>query len=85
MNPRVKKDLYIRNLGDEKVVYDKENGRVHFMNRTTTFIFGLCDGTHSKEDIIRSLLDKYDVSREKAEKDVNRILKDMEDNKILTI
>jgi hypothetical protein len=34
MNPKVKKDLYVRTLGDEKVVYDKENGRIHFMNRT---------------------------------------------------
>lgn len=85
MNPKVRKDLYIRTLGDEKVVYDKENGRVHFMNQTTTFIFELCDGTHSKEEIIKSLLDGYDVGREKAEKDVNKILKDMEDNKILNI
>ena len=85
MNPEARKDLYIRSLRDEKVVYDKENGRVHFMNRTTTFIFELCDGTHSKEDIIESLLDRYDVTREKAEKDVDSILKDMANNKILTI
>jgi len=82
MNPKVKKDLYVRTPGDEKVVYDKENGRVHFMNRTATFVFELCDGTHSKEEIIEDLLDIYDVSRDKAEKDVNKILKDMADNRI---
>ena len=84
MNPKVRKDLYVRTLGDEDVVYDKENGRVHFMNQTAKFIFEYCDGTHSKEEIIKGLLDRYDVSREKAEEDVIKVLKDMEDNKILS-
>lgn len=85
MNPKIRKDLYVRTLGDEKVVYDKENGRVHFMNQTATFVFDLCNGTHSKNEIIECLLGKYDVSREQAEKDVRETLKNMVDSKILNI
>jgi len=85
MNPKIRKDLYIRPLGDEKVIYDKENGRVHFMNPTATFILDLCNGTHSREEIIERLLDRYEVSREEAEKDVNRIIKDLAENKTLDV
>ena len=85
MNPKAIKDLYVRDLEDEKVIYDKENGRVHFMNQTATFILELCNGTRSKEQIIERVLDRYDVSREKAEKDVTEILKGMADNKIVNI
>jgi PqqD family protein of HPr-rel-A system len=85
MNPKLQKNLYVRTLGDEKVIYDKKNGRVHFMNSTATFILDLCDGTHSQEELVERLLERYEVSRKEAEKDVKRILKDMTDNKTLNV
>ena len=83
MNPKMVDDLYIRELDDEKVVYDRENGRVHFMNQTATFILDLCDGKHSREEIIEGLLDSFDVERKQAEEDVDSTLKDMADKQIL--
>lgn len=83
MNPKAKNGLYIRTLGNEKVVYDKTNGRAHFLNQTATFVFDLCDGTHSREEIIDGLLQAYEVARETAETDVDRILKHLEENLVI--
>ena len=83
MKSMVRHDLYIREIADEKVVYDKANGKVHFLNQTATFIFDLCDGKNTQEDIVKHLMDKYEVDRDKAERDVEEILRNLEKNIII--
>lgn len=82
-NPKIKSGVYIRELKNEKAIYDKQTGNVHFINPTASFIFDLCDGNHSKEDIIAQLQDNYDVSRETATKDVEDVLNDLKEKEIL--
>src|SRR6185503_8879317 len=38
------KDLVIRKLGDETLVYDLANDRAHCLNETAAFIWKSCDG-----------------------------------------
>jgi len=45
-----------------------ENGIV--LNETATFIWKLCDGKRSINQIIHEIMKEYNVSKEKAKKDV---------------
>lgn len=45
-----------------------ENGIV--LNETATFIWKLCDGKRTLNQIILEIMKEYDVSKEKAKKDV---------------
>jgi len=48
-----------------------------FMNQTATFIFDLCDGSNTKDAIVRRLTDIYAVDPDKAEKNMEDILKQL--------
>jgi len=41
------------------------------------FIWGLCDGTHTAEDIASAVAKEFDVTPERALKDVDAFLKDL--------
>lgn len=83
MKPKLRQDIYIRAIKDEKAVYDKHTDSVHFLNQTASFIIELCDGSHTKEDMVSRLLEKYDVPKETADKDVENILKALHENNVL--
>ncbi len=83
MKPKLREGLYIREIKDEKALYDKETGTVHFLNHTAAFIAELCDGHHTTNDIVTELLKKYDVPHETAVKDVETVLNNLEENEIV--
>lgn len=83
MKPKTKETIYIRELDGEKVIYDKKKGMVHFLNRTATFIFGLCDGNHTENEILEAVLDQYDIEKKTALEDVENVLKSFREKEIL--
>jgi hypothetical protein len=53
MKPNKKADLIIERLHDEIIIYDPITLNVHCLNGTAAFIWQLCNGDNSVEDIIR--------------------------------
>lgn len=51
VKPLRKEGILSRQLGDETVLYDSENGDVHIINTMAEFVWNLCDGSHSLDDI----------------------------------
>jgi len=66
--PKKREDLTIHELGDEVMLYDAANEKIHVLNHTAYLIWNLCDGQHSIEDI------KYEM---------NKYYKIIEDNNLL--
>ena len=83
MNPKIKENVYIREINDEKVIYDMQNEQVHLLNSTASFIFELCDGSNTKDDIMNCMIDCYEVSNEKAAEDIDNVIKDLKKNFLL--
>lgn len=83
MKLKIKDGLYIREIKDEKAIYDKQTGAVHFLNQTAAFIAELCDANHTEDELVNKLVDKFEVSQDIARKDVGNVLKNLEKNKIL--
>ncbi len=53
--PRARRDLALLEVGEEGLLYDRESGMVHILNRTALAAWNLCDGTRDPSGIAESL------------------------------
>jgi hypothetical protein len=54
--PRARtKELIVREMSDEVIVYDTEKEKAHCLNQTSAFVWKHCDGKHSIEQVTRLL------------------------------
>lgn len=64
-----------RRVGEEWMLYDTNNESVHIINQVAVFVWNMCDGEHTLEDMEKSVTDEYDVSEgQKVTKDVEGII-----------
>jgi hypothetical protein len=63
-----------RRIGDDIVVISDDGVATHVLNKTAAFIWELCDGKNGIDEIVASLLEKYEVSEEEVKADVREII-----------
>ena len=56
-------DLQEQRVGEDLMVYDPLQRRVHILNGTAASIFHLCDGTHDLDFLEHELRESFEVSR----------------------
>ncbi len=81
--PERKTDLLYRPLEDGSIIYHPEESVVHSLNQTATFIWEHLDGAHPPEEIGRKLTERFQVSPERALRDVEATLKRLRELKLL--
>jgi Coenzyme PQQ synthesis protein D (PqqD) len=54
-------NLEVHDVPDGYIVYQTENDRVHYLNKTAAVIFEFCDGKHGPEDIISRVAKAFDL------------------------
>lgn len=59
-----------RDLGDEMLAYDRDQGQVHVLNRTAREIYSMCDGTRTAEEMAEAIALEYDVDAETSLSDL---------------
>ena len=59
--PLRKDGILTRKMGDEWMLYDSEKGDIHVINSTAEFVWRMCDGSHSIEQIKLQTQETYDV------------------------
>jgi PqqD family protein of HPr-rel-A system len=70
-----RRDLVIKHVHGDLVLYDSANGDVHVLNATAAKVFELCDGSRTLEDIAKALVDSFDgVDYAQAYEDVKQAL-----------
>lgn len=52
------------------MLFNPENSDIWVINTTGCFIWSLCDGKNTEEDIVSKMLDEFNVDEEKAKKDL---------------
>jgi hypothetical protein len=72
--PSKRSDVFERSLEDEAVLYDPVDSVMHTLSPVAAFIWKLCDGKHTSEEIARSVCEVYDADPETALKDVENML-----------
>lgn len=79
MNPspipkKVSDALVSREVDDELLIVDQSNGKIHQLNLSAAFIWMLCDGNNSVEEIVTRAFEKFDIEEYQVRKDVNSTL-----------
>ncbi len=67
-------DVRIQEVDGETLVLDDENGYIHQLNDTASFVWQQCDGKSSTEEIVRRLAKEFDVDDAVAAKDVSEVI-----------
>lgn len=67
----------------EVIVYDKNSGLVHHLNRTASMIWQCCDGEHSCNDIVRTIGEQFEATEENITEDVMTTLTTLEKEGLL--
>ncbi|MFC1570505.1 PqqD family protein [Candidatus Omnitrophota bacterium] len=71
-------DIVARNDQKEALLFDPSSGNMLCINKTGTFIWELCDGTHTVEDIVEGITKKQEVDSKRAEEDCSAYLTELE-------
>ena len=66
ITPRRNASFIWRKMGAEAILFNPSNNETYMLNQTGTAIWELCDGTHSLEDIVDAIADRYETGKEKA-------------------
>lgn len=85
---KIKKDFILRKVADSYVVVPVGKLTLDFngiinLNETGAFLFGLLQEGAEKEDLLRKMLEEYDVTPEKAAADIDVFLKKVEEADVL--
>ncbi len=82
--PKVRDDVSIQELGDEVMIYDSRNEKVHILNNTAHCIWDLCNGTHTLKEIKEELCKKFpNIPEQEILNDITDTIQNFENNKLL--
>jgi PqqD family protein of HPr-rel-A system len=76
LNPTMTAGLDIRVVGDEVLVHDGGRNKVHVLNVTAGEILRLCDGEHTREDIVETVCTRFGADKDRVRLDVDRIIEE---------
>lgn len=57
--PLRKEGILSRKLGDEWMLYDTEKGSIHIINVAAEFVWGMCDGSHTLDEMEKHVKEAY--------------------------
>lgn len=80
---RQNKAVIFKKEGDEGIIFNPEATEILVLNTTACFIWCLCDGAHSKEDMAQALLDNFDADHKNIVKDLDVFLTQLENKKFI--
>jgi hypothetical protein len=77
-------DLGVEQVDDDLLILDRSSKQIHQLNRTASIVWkGLEDGREPKE-IVRGITETYDVPAGEAAEDVNRIIEEFFNLRLLS-
>ena len=59
--PLRKDGISSKRLGEEWILYDAEKGSIHIINAMAEFVWKMCDGSHSLDEIEKDVKDVYQI------------------------
>lgn len=85
---KIKEDFILRKVADSYVVVPVNNMSLDFngiinLNETGAFLFRLLQIGADREELLSKLLDEYEVTLQKAEKDIDLFIEKVKDADIL--
>lgn len=82
-NPVRAPGVWLRQSGQENIVFDPTRGVAHAMNTTAVAIWVLCDGETEPSEMIEAICDLSGLPLAVVKEDVERILGEFEDVRVI--
>ena len=57
--PRARQDITVQDIGDEVMLHDSANEKIHVLNHSAYAIWELCNGENTLEDICAQMSTMY--------------------------
>jgi hypothetical protein len=83
MNFKKTSDISVRKIEGEIFIFDRKNTIIHTFNKTGAFLWEMAQNSSTAEAMVDALMEKYDVTREIAEKDVLEFFADLQKNRLV--
>jgi hypothetical protein len=80
---QIQKGLIIQKLDKETVIFDAEKSVLYTLNETAAEIFKMIKKGLEEDKIIEKIVKKYEVKKEKVEKDIKKLLEELKKKKII--
>ncbi|MCS7093528.1 MAG: PqqD family protein [Patescibacteria group bacterium] len=77
------KGLIIQKLDKKIIIFDSDNSTLFTLNETASLIFDKLKKKCPKEKIIDYLLKKYQVRKERIERDIDEFIEELKKRKII--
>jgi hypothetical protein len=82
--PKKREDLAIQEVGNEFMLYDETNEKIHVLNHTAYLIWKLCDGNHTINDIENEISKNYSKTEySDILQDIGAIIEDFDKIKLI--
>ena len=78
-------DAVWRDIAGQVVIAEKDNGKIRFLNKTASLIWSLADGTRKTDDIITELHNRFEVTVEQAQADVDEFCQQLLEAKLISL
>jgi hypothetical protein len=82
-NPRQRDRVLAQHADDSVVLLDLDGGEYFTLNEVGSRVWELCDGSHSILQMIAILAEEYDAPEHEIERDVERLLAELADEKLV--
>ncbi|MGH2554736.1 MAG: PqqD family protein [Actinomycetota bacterium] len=76
LKPKIRSDLSVVEMEGEAVIYDDLTNQIHYLNRTATIVFNLCDGRATIADFSRDIAEAFSLSQPEVERQVRALIRD---------
>ena len=83
MKYKINKGLITQKIDNKTVIFDSEESVLYTFNETASYVFKKIKAGEDEEKIIDLVVKKYQIKPEKAKKDLNEIIADLEKKKII--
>jgi coenzyme PQQ synthesis protein D (PqqD) len=75
LKPKVRSDLSIVEMEGEAVIYDELTGQIHYLNRTATIVFNLCDGRATIPEFSKDIAEAFTLDPPDVERQVRSLIR----------
>ena len=82
---QIQKGLIIQKIDKETVIFDAEKSVLYTLNKTAAEIFKMIKKGLKEDEIVEKMLKKYEVKKERVEKDVKELIEELRKRKILVL
>jgi len=83
--PQRRSDIIYRTIEGETVILNRNEGRLHQLNPTASFIWNCCDGTSKIDEIVDRLANAYEIDFVTGRKDVEEVLSKLRSLNLLQV